>query len=572
MKRRPTPHRGDQFAWLAAGLVLLVYLSTAARDIVFGDGLELCAVAATGGVAHPPGYPLYTTLAQGVLFLVPRAHAYMALAWLNSVLGATTALLFGLLVERILREEKGALPDAIRVWLPGCAVLLAGFSLALWGASTVVEVYVLNALLTLVFHRALASPGDGSSTRRVATAACAVGLLAANHLPGLAVAPLLIARWWSSRSARHPARRAALGLGVAAAIAVLLALSLTWRAAGDREGIFWGEPRGIRALATHLQGGEYGQFQLLQERPGVPFTPRSWGAFAKARLGSLARDLNTQFGPGIPLLPGVLVLACVGLGGYRLGSRDPALAAACAGAGVLQLGFLLVYNIPDFSDYEVGLLAVVSPLVAHGLVECAVRLAGLTGYAQVPARTVRLAILPGAVAVLGFAGNLGKCSPVRDDLPRKWLANTLEAVPPGALLITHGDADTYALWYAQHVERSRRDITVYGANFHRFGWFARTIPREAPLRGVVGFSDGPPPDFAGFLSEIERLAIAPATGRARIFSTLPDEPTFHAWTTLHDVKPVARLVTDEGLRDYAERNPRGFISPILLEITPRTPP
>src|SRR6202011_918680 len=51
----------------AAGLL---YFLTAARDIVVGDTPELITAAATLGVAHEPGYPLFTML--GHLFsLIP---------------------------------------------------------------------------------------------------------------------------------------------------------------------------------------------------------------------------------------------------------------------------------------------------------------------------------------------------------------------------------------------------------------------------------------------------------------------------------------------------------------------
>src|SRR5436190_12561855 len=41
-------------------LALFLYLLTAARDIVAGDTPELIIAAAKLGVAHPPGYPLFT--------------------------------------------------------------------------------------------------------------------------------------------------------------------------------------------------------------------------------------------------------------------------------------------------------------------------------------------------------------------------------------------------------------------------------------------------------------------------------------------------------------------------------
>src|SRR5437870_9716147 len=52
--------------WIGAIAVTAIagtlYFLTAARDIVVGDTPELIRAAATLGVAHPPGYPLFTLL------------------------------------------------------------------------------------------------------------------------------------------------------------------------------------------------------------------------------------------------------------------------------------------------------------------------------------------------------------------------------------------------------------------------------------------------------------------------------------------------------------------------------
>src|SRR5713226_7984529 len=52
--------------WIGAITVTLIagvlYFLTAARDIVVGDSPELIIAAVTLGVAHAPGYPLFTML------------------------------------------------------------------------------------------------------------------------------------------------------------------------------------------------------------------------------------------------------------------------------------------------------------------------------------------------------------------------------------------------------------------------------------------------------------------------------------------------------------------------------
>ena len=57
---------GERPAWPSALAVTvtaaILYFLTAARDIVVGDTPELITAAVTLGVAHPPGYPLFTML------------------------------------------------------------------------------------------------------------------------------------------------------------------------------------------------------------------------------------------------------------------------------------------------------------------------------------------------------------------------------------------------------------------------------------------------------------------------------------------------------------------------------
>src|SRR5438552_7222425 len=49
-------------AAIVTGLAGILYFLTAARDIVVGDSPELIMAAVKLGVAHAPGYPLFTML------------------------------------------------------------------------------------------------------------------------------------------------------------------------------------------------------------------------------------------------------------------------------------------------------------------------------------------------------------------------------------------------------------------------------------------------------------------------------------------------------------------------------
>ncbi|MEW6679624.1 MAG: DUF2723 domain-containing protein [bacterium] len=60
----------------AFGLLVLfgsfeVYLHTLTPTVEFHDSGELISVAYTLGIAHPPGYPLYTLLGEVFITLIP---------------------------------------------------------------------------------------------------------------------------------------------------------------------------------------------------------------------------------------------------------------------------------------------------------------------------------------------------------------------------------------------------------------------------------------------------------------------------------------------------------------------
>ena len=62
-RERPARIAIDQHAPRVVGLIVFfLYLATACPTVYFGDSGELIAAADSLGVAHPPGYPIYTLL------------------------------------------------------------------------------------------------------------------------------------------------------------------------------------------------------------------------------------------------------------------------------------------------------------------------------------------------------------------------------------------------------------------------------------------------------------------------------------------------------------------------------
>ena len=104
-----------------------VYATTATRSLYWGDSAEFVAVAATLGIAHPPGYPHYTR--RGSLSVrLPFGTPFLRMSLL-SALFASGAVAAAALIVWVGTGPSESRPD--RPLLPRIAgALLAGFALA----------------------------------------------------------------------------------------------------------------------------------------------------------------------------------------------------------------------------------------------------------------------------------------------------------------------------------------------------------------------------------------------------------------------------------------------------------
>jgi dolichyl-phosphate-mannose-protein mannosyltransferase len=457
--------RSRAAAAIAVGVaVLLVYARCAYPDVAGGDSGELVAAVATGGVIHPPGYPLYALL--GRLFtLLPAGTIAFRLNVFSAVCDAAAAALLFAALERWTRSPGAAL---------GTAALFA-FSPLVWTCAIRAEVFALDNLACAALLL-LAVLYDERAERRYALfGAFVLGLGLSNHHTIL-FAGVPLAAWaiWRGRSDWvRPRSAALLGLAFAAGLLPYVYLPI---AAHHASPVSWGAADTWSGFWTHVLRREYGTFRLAA--PGV-----ASGASAASTASAFAADLFAQIGWwGLPLaLLGVAV--CVRAG------RDKPLALVLLAAPLVSVAVLAL----------LGNLPVGDPL-HHAIVgrfwqqpELFVCVVCGLGVAAIGKRVPQAApLIGGAIAVVTPVARFRSMDRHHNRLVRDYGSEILRVAPHGALLLTRGDLITNSVRYLHVIQRRRPDVHVVDLELLGFRWYARrqhaiVLPRA---RYAPGARDG----------------------------------------------------------------------------------
>jgi len=447
-------------SWLVAGAFALLYVATCARVVQGGDSPEFLIVAATGGVAHPSGYPLFSLLARGFVLAIPFGTVAWKVSVLSAVLGAAT---LGVLHRAVLRLTG----DGVAAVTAAAAL---GFSVLFWKWSVVPEVLsgsTLTVALVILAATRIALGDEGPRAGLVLGLAFATGI--AHHHTAVLLAPLLVwagvaafPRPWTLAGVASTTAAAAAG----AAVGLLPYLSLMLPGGAWR----WGDTQTFGGLVHHFLRADYGTFATGQVDRGI-----AWWVQPRLYLEGVGRQLA-----GLPALLGV-----AGFGVAIARSEDGrrrgfalALLATWLVAGPL---FVSRFDLPPEGYYRVVVerfhpFPTTIYAVAVGL--------GAAWFCRLklwsrPALPVGL--LVGNLAVAGLLG--GPRASMRDaTVLDDFLHNTLGALEPDAVLFTRGDSFNFGCVYAQEVLAVRPDVAcIYGPMVGHRWYRERLLVRHPDL-------------------------------------------------------------------------------------------
>jgi len=444
----PTPaHHGvDRSLPLAVALAcLLLYLYTMPRTVALEDDGFFILASWFNGIAHPPGYPLFTLI----------AHAFSQIPWGSVAMRVhAVSALFGAIACGTLwyiARELG-----LGRLLATLTALLLGFSSSFWSQAIIAEVYTLNALLfflSLWLTLRLRHCGETTRCRRlVILLGLVFGLATANHwpltflaAPGLLLilAPQLPRLW---RYLPH---------GV---LALLVGMSpylwLYLRSQADPFISFYGPLHNLRELFSFVSREVYSGFDNT--------STAAWSDRADFSL-YLLRELARQFSPAA--LPFMLF-------GLVRQFRHLPLGVALAFLWIFfSNGFLLVGLQHLDYNYITRTLFHVYPLVSYGIAALWTALGLRAALDLLSPRLpdgARTTLLRYALALLLPAGALITNAP--DNMRQGYHWSELYArqifsmVEPGAAIFTSADIDTGVLGYFRYVEGWRPDTEVFSSN------------------------------------------------------------------------------------------------------------
>jgi len=422
------------------------------------DSGEFATVAATLGISHPPGYPLYT-LAGRLFAALPAGSVAFRLNLMNAAAAAGACAVVHWLAAREARTRFGLGP-----WAAAACGAVAGLSLGLtqacWYQAAISDKYAVNILfLGLLLAGSVAG-------WRVPAVALLLGVSFAHHLQTLYILPGLA---WIGWRALRPSPRAA-------SVACVLFV------AGLSPKLLYPPMRSVQepalmvsrpaSWAKHL---DYLRAKVYEKKVGTP---------AGERLGETLVVLRDQLLVGSFAGP-------LGLAAWT-GPAAAGVAPVLWLTAATGLAFAASLNITGREFYLIPVVWVlafgVGQLLAWSLARASWKATGQLRVAEAVAASavVVAAMTPVCLAVW----NAPLAGRNRMSLEYDYGRNRLAGLPPRAVFFASGDDVIYPTFYLQLVEGFRPDVVAIPEGFLTWAPSRAGIAKAVPE--AAGYLAAPP--------------------------------------------------------------------------------
>ncbi|MDD2923360.1 MAG: DUF2723 domain-containing protein [Anaerolineales bacterium] len=408
-----------------------VYLASLARGLTWAnngaDGGDLITAAATGGVAHPSGYPVYLLLARLFQFIPVGS-----LAFRTNLMSALFAVCAALIVYEIVHASHH--------WLASLASAYAlGLSPLFWSQAVIAEVYTLHIL----FIAALLYLSEKNSQRFLFGVIFGLGM--GNHITIIFLLPLLF----------HKEKKVLLRRFAGIALGSLVYLALPLRAMSNPP-VNWGDPTTFENFIWLVAGKLYqGQFFALT-------SAALWG-----QVKTTAALFLDQFG-AVGLL--------VGFTGLVARDKLPRLHRNMLWIASAFLIFPLAYNTRDSFLYLLPSILCFSIWIGFGLGVLMERAAPRFSHQKI----LIFGFLLLFMLFIQAGAHWAQVDASHDNRAENFGRDAMAQIPKNAIVFAKNDEVVFALWYFHYALHNRPDIVVIAADLLQNKWYQETIRNAYP--------------------------------------------------------------------------------------------
>jgi hypothetical protein len=434
------------------------------------DGGDLIAAAATGGIAHPTGYPLYLLLARLFQYL-----PFGSLAFRTNLMSAIFSSLASLLIYKIVLRAQSSV-ETEPAWLGGIIAGLAfGVAPLIWSQAVITEVYTFQAFLTALILFLYVQPAQPARQKYWdCWRGLLLGLSMGNHLTTILIVPaaLLMGSFhsqmdgqdisaWRDRFKNLKFSGASLGrqfMGFSAGAAIYLLLPLR---ALMHPSISWGSPTTPQRFWWLVSGQLYQSYYLQ------PTLPEIW-----IRIQASIALLLDQFG-----FVGITI-GMIGLILYGSWSRHYILTVWIA---VISSLFAVLYDSTDSYLYLLPMFLCFAIWIGTGL-------SGLEQ--QLVQGNLKRLWLVGLLLLVYFCGRVvshwNQVDASQDLRAETFGREILLTAPKDAIIFAEGDDEVFTLWYFHFALKERPDLIVIAEDLLHFDWYQETLQKTYPALFVPG--------------------------------------------------------------------------------------
>jgi hypothetical protein len=439
---------------LIVGLASFALYSFYAAKTVQGlDCGEFITVAATGGVAHPPGYPLFTFLCRVFCAAIPVSTMAFRASLVSSLMAAGTLSLLSIATAITTKR----IFDGVFV------SLLLGTSSLFWRYATVCDVFAMHAFAVAASIAAASYiiVNQRFTQRGFLLLGLTLALGIAHHHTIIFVLPIhilaVMSLLWSSKQWNRKFRL--LAIFASASLLGFLAYGLLLIPGGKWH---WGNVATVSQLFRHFLRSDYGTFRLA---------PGNARLFAFDNIAALCVAVNKQFGyaVAIPCLAGCAVFAFQKRNSKRL-----------IGALVLcfVLGGPLFLSMCNVSPQSAGSFVLerfyILPMVILALL---VGIGAGTFIELLKSVPLKIVIKTSIVAVF-LCGYVAMPFTAHSTYLEDYVENCLSHVKPQAILIGSSDSELGGFLYVQSVLNKRPDVVFVAPPMLGFAWYRSMLTQR----------------------------------------------------------------------------------------------